>query len=335
VLLIAVIATVALFGAAGAGAYFTVGRLPANVARMDGTFAGIKENDRPTKAAAERGSMTFLMVGSDSRADAPTTGRSAKGKAFVPGDQRTDAIMMLTIAPDRKSAAVVSIPRDSWVEIPDRGRMKVNAAYALGGAPLLIRTVEKLTNVRVDHFAIVDFAGFKSIIDAIGGVDVDIAQNTRDDWGIAVFKKGRTHLDGTRALTYVRQRHGLPQGDFDRVKRQQNLIRAVMAKVATIDPVADPVKAYKLLDAGTAAVTVDDGLSDGDLRSLAFSLRDLQNGGVSFLTAPVRGTGHEGTESVVYLDDLKCADLWNALRANKVADYVAANKASALPDVPR
>jgi LCP family protein required for cell wall assembly len=242
---------------------------------MDGTFAGIKENDRPTKAAAERGSMTFLMVGSDSRADAPTTGRSAKGKAFVPGDQRTDAIMMLTIAPDRKSAAVVSIPRDSWVEIPDRGRMKVNAAYALGGAPLLIRTVEKLTNVRVDHFAIVDFAGFKSIIDAIGGVDVDIAQNTRDDWGIAVFKKG------------------------------------------------------------TAAVTVDDGLSDGDLRSLAFSLRDLQNGGVSFLTAPVRGTGHEGTESVVYLDDLKCADLWNAMRGNKMADYVAANKASALPDVPR
>jgi LCP family protein required for cell wall assembly len=223
------------------------------------------------------------------------------------------------------------------VDIPGNGKNKINAAYAIGGPPLLIRTVEKLTDVRIDHFAVVDFYGFRSIIDAIGGIDIQIPRDTVDTEGTgAVFKKGLNHFNGLRALQYVRQRHGLPGGDFDRVKRQQNMIRAVMAKVGQVDPTSDPVQAYKLLDALTKAVTVDAGLTDSAMRSLAFSMRGVQSGGgVSFLTAPNRGTGQEGDQSVVYLDETPATELWNALENDSVPGYLTSHQSDLLPAVPR
>jgi LCP family protein required for cell wall assembly len=333
---ISVTFVVVVLGAVSASAYVLVNKVTGNVARIDDTFAGINEEQRPSKPATAKNSLTFLLVGTDSRDDGPTTGRAAKNKTFKPYAQRTDSIMLMHIPDDRKSAAVISIPRDSWVDIPGHGRNKINAAYAIGGPPLLIRTIEDLTDVRVDHFAVVDFYGFRSIIDAIGGIDIQIPQTTVDSEGTgAVFRKGLNHFNGARALQYVRQRHGLPQGDFDRVKRQQNMIRAVMAKVSTVDPTSDPVQAYKLLDAMTRAVTVDAGLTDGDIRSLAFSMRGVGQGGVNFLTAPVRGTGQEGDQSVVYLDDGPAGQLWTGLKNDSLADYLGRHQSDLLPAVPR
>lgn len=151
--------------------------------------------------------MTFLLVGTDSRSAASTTGEDATGPSFVPGAQRSDVVMLAQVSADRQSARVVSIPRDSWVEIPGRGRGKVNAAYSWGGAALLVATVEKLTGVRVDHFAVIDFAGFRSVVDAVGGVDVGVAARTASA-GVT-SQAGVNHLDGDAALVYVRQRHEL------------------------------------------------------------------------------------------------------------------------------
>ncbi|MDT4986660.1 MAG: hypothetical protein QOI74_754 [Micromonosporaceae bacterium] len=319
----------------GIGGYVLFNRLPGSVARVNGTFEGINDAQRPAKLPVAKNSVTFLLVGSDSRDTGPTTGTAAQETEFRTGN-RTDTIMLLNLPADGRSAAVVSIPRDSWVDIPGHGRMKINAAFALGGPPLLIRTVEQLTKVRIDHFAAIDFYGFRSIIDAIGGIDVQVPQSTTDIGGSGQsFPRGMNHLNGGRALAYVRQRHGLPAGDFDRVKRQQNMLRAVMTKIGTVDPATDPVKAYKLLNAVTKAVSVDSGLSDADLRNLAFSMRGLSARSVSFLTAPVTGTGMEGDQSVVYLDKVGCDQLWTAINNDRMPAYVTAHRADLLPAVTR
>ena len=138
--------------------------------------------------------------------------------------------MIARLAEDGQSAAVVSIPRDSWVDIPGHGKNKINAAYAFGGPSLLIRTVENLTELHVDHFAVIDFAGFQAVVDSVGGIDVGISAATSNE-GVH-FHQGVNHLDGTQALAYVRQRYGLVDGDLDRAQRQQNAMRAVLTKVA-------------------------------------------------------------------------------------------------------
>ena len=124
--------------------------------------------------------------------------------------------MIARLNPDRTVAAVASIPRDSWVDIPGHGHDKINAAYSFGGPSLLVATVENLTQIRIDHFAVIDFAGFRSMVDAVGGIDVGIDAPTSSD-GVA-FHQGVNHLDGRAALAYVRQRYGLIGGDFDRAQ---------------------------------------------------------------------------------------------------------------------
>jgi LCP family protein required for cell wall assembly len=325
-------AMAALLGAAGVAVALTAKALPGKVGRIDNAFQGVDDSQRPTKAATAKGSLTFLLVGTDSRDRDGTTGSDAGDPTFRTRAQRSDVQMMAHISADRSSAAVISVPRDSWVTIPNRGKMKLNAAYSLGGAPLMIKTMEQLTGDRIDHFAVVDFYGFKAVVDAVGGVDITMARANTS--GRYHFKSGVNHLNGNQALAYVRERHNLPRGDLDRVQRQQALIRGIMNRASTLNPVSDPVKTYQLVDAGTRSVTVDDRLSDADLRSLALSLIGIR-GNVSFLTAPVRGTGREGDQSVVYLDDTRCADLWAAIRDDKVTDYLTSHSNQVLTDTPR
>jgi len=178
-------------------------KLANDVTRVPGAFDGLDSSARPPAADG----LTFLLVGTDTRSDVPTTGSAAEAAAS--GD-RSDALMIARLASDGRSAAVVSIPRDSWVDIPGHGMNKINAAYALGGPRLLIQTVENLTGLHIDHFAVVDFAGFQAVVDSVGGIDVGISAATTDR-GVD-FRQGVNHLDGADALVYVRQRYGLADG---------------------------------------------------------------------------------------------------------------------------
>ncbi|MBT8225065.1 MAG: LCP family protein [Dactylosporangium sp.] len=323
----------AILTATAIGLYLMARALPGNIDRIDGAFAGLDEQQRPSKPATAADSLTFLLVGTDSRAPQQTTGEDAEDPVFKPGAQRSDVMMLARLPADRDRATVISIPRDSWVPIPGRGTMKLNAAYSLGGPPLLVQTVEQLTDIRIDHFAIVDFAGFQSIIDTLGGVDITMGKATTVD--DKRFAAGVNHLNGTQALAYVRERHSLPRGDLDRVQRQQNLLRAIMTSARNMNPAQNPVKLYHLLDAGTRAISVDDQLTDDKMRGLATGLAGLGGGGVSFLTAPVRGTGREGTQSVVYLHEERCATLWTAIRTDQLAEYTANNRKDQLPSAPK
>jgi anionic cell wall polymer biosynthesis LytR-Cps2A-Psr (LCP) family protein len=295
----AVAVVVIVAGTAGAGLYFA-NKFDKNVKRIDNVFGELPQGERPGKAATATDAMNILLVGSDMRAPGQTT-----GSAGLPagGSQRSDTIMLVHIPADRKNAYLVSLPRDSWVPIPGRGTAKINAAYAYGGPTLLVRTLEKLTDVQIDHYAQIDFAGFKSMTDAVGGVDVP----------------GAGHLDGESALAYVRERHHLAHGDFDRIKRQQAFLRALMAK--STGKLTDPGALTGLLDAVTRSVSVDDGMSGGDLRSLTLSMRGVRSADVHFSTAPTKGTGMVGDQSVVFLDPPADRVLWTAMRNDEMSTW--------------
>ena len=311
--------------AAGAIAYL-VSSIGGDVPRIPGAFRGLEDTERP----ATSGGTTFLLVGTDSRAGEPTTGAAA-GPDATPGSQRSDVIMLGTLAPDGGAASVVSIPRDSWVDVPGRGMNKINAAYAFGGAPLLVRTVEQLTGVRVDHFGVIDFAGFTSLVDSVGGIDVTVARATSNA-GVD-FAAGENHLDGTQALAYVRQRYDLPGGDLARAARQQNAMKALLETVqekATTDPAA----LYAFATSVGDAVSIDDTLSNTGLVQLAVGNRNLRSPDVVFVTAPVTGLGREDGQSVVHLDEQRGQELWDAVRNGSVRQFADLNPAQTLSGTP-
>ena len=326
-LIVLAVGSAVLFGLVVTTILTITERLGDHVTRLPDTFAGLEDVPRPSPADGT----TFLLVGTDTRSDTPTTGRAARGPVTDRG--RSDAVMIAHIAADGTSAAVVSIPRDSWVDIPGHGENKINAAYAIGGPSLLIRTVENLTGLRIDHFAVADFAGFQGVVDSVGGIDVGVAEATSDP-GVELHE-GVNHLDGAAALVYVRQRYGLADGDLDRARRQQNALRALVGKVAATGTANDPVGLYDLLDATTRFVSVDDTLSNEDLRSVTHRLRGVPPDEIRFLRAPVAGLDREDAQSVVRLDLLQARELWDSLRQDTTADYAERHVDDTLGPVTR
>lgn len=277
-------------------------------------------SDPPARAAAP--AENWLLVGSDRRADQGTTGDDAGEALWQFGAQRADTIMLVHLPSDRSRVYLVSFPRDSWVPIRGHGNAKINAALSFGGPPLLIATMEDLTGVRIDHFAIMDFQGFESMTDALGGVDVRVAQTVTDPARDVVWPAGTHRLDGEQALDFVRQRYNLPGGDFDRVKRQQAFLKALASRVKDRDVLTNPLRLNAFLETATQAVSVDSTVAVSDLRSLAVQLRSVRPDDVVFMTIPVAGTGTEGGQSVVYLDRKQSRPLHRALRKDAVNAYV-------------
>ena len=266
-----------------------------NVERVPDVFGAIDPATRP----AENKSLTFLLVGTDSRSLDPTETDT--------GTAASDALMIARLNTDRTVAAVASIPRDSWVAIPGHGNGRIKSAYALGGPPLLIRTVENLTQIRIDHFAVIDFAGFEFMVDAVGGIDIDVDR-----------------LDGRQALAYVRE-HGVAGRNLDRGQRQQKALRALVDQVADRQMLSSPTGTFALLDAATRVISVDDTLSNGGLRTIVSTLNGLDADAITFVRAPVGAVGGRGPHAPVYLDGVHAAQLWSALRSDRVATYAAAH----------
>jgi LCP family protein required for cell wall assembly len=325
-LLLAVLAlSFVLGGAAVVAAVWLQNKYDNNVERFGDPFAGIPAASRPAPAPANV--QNILLLGSDSRVSAgdPTKWQS--------GAQRTDAIMVAHIPADRSGVQIVSIPRDSYVEIPGHGKNKINAAFSFGGPQLMVQTVEKLTKVRIDHVVIVDFTGFTQITDALGGVTINVAEATKDER--SSFAAGPQRMDGEQALKYVRQRHNLPGGDFDRVKRHQNWIRAVARETLDRGTLTNPLQLNRVLDATTKTIATDDGFSVGEMRSLALSARSMRASNLQFLTAPVEGTGWAGKASIVVLDESANTDLWKAMAADRMAPWIADHEGALLPSAVR
>jgi LCP family protein required for cell wall assembly len=299
---------------AGGGMLYLRG-LDNNMERTD-AFAGLGA-DRPAESV--RGALNVLVLGSDSR--------DPDGAA---GPYRADTIILMHIPSARDQAYLISIPRDLWVYVPPNaagslgGRdAKVNAATAWGGVPLMVQTVEGYTGVRIDHVMMVDFGGFVEVTDAIGGVEMDIAQTiTSIHRPHRTFEQGRQHLDGEEALDYIRQRYQFPDGDFTRMRNQQQYLRALMDKAASSGTLGNPARLHAFLQTATRTLTVDEGFS---LVDNAMAFRNLRSHNLTFLTSPHAGTGFVGSESVVFSDDEGAAQLYRAVREDRVAQWAVDN----------
>jgi LCP family protein required for cell wall assembly len=247
-------------------------------------------------------------------------------------------MMVVHIPADRKAAYVVSVPRDSYVPIyDDKGnehhRNKINEAFAEYGPFGTWRTIESLSGVHIDHMAVIDYAGFNELTEAIGGVDVYIPRTVEDTQQHVTWERGRTHLEGERALQYVRTRHGLLEGDFDRIDRQQNFLRAVLQKSLADGTIGDPFKLSAVLSAISTHLAVDSGWSTRDIRNLALSLRGIDAKKVRFLTLPLqRYATVPGAGSVNIIDTQAAGRLWKAVLDDRVAPYLRHHPQDELPD---
>lgn len=324
ILVAALITLIVVVGTPVAIGLYVGHQLNANITRIGGMFPS--EAGRPARplSGPAADAMNILLLGTDRRSDVPTTGGDAEAPAWVPGEQRSDTMMVLHVDADRRGASVISIPRDSWVEVPGHGPAKINAAFSLGGPALAVSTVEKLTGVRVDHVAVVDWDGYKAMIDALGGVDVVVPKTVFDHYRDQTWTAGKHHLDGEEALRYAGQRAGLPSGDLDRVKRQQAVLRALSRRAGSVT--SSPSGAYALLRSLTRHLTVDDSWGGNDLATLALSMRHLGPSDVSYLTIPVTGTGMVGDQSVVFVDRAADKALWTAVREDRMSDWSQAHR---------
>jgi LCP family protein required for cell wall assembly len=303
-----------------AGSAFGVYRkLEGNIASLD-IFGGLRDRPDAVEVAGPSQPLNILLIGSDTR-ETPED-LAAGGGEDVEG-ARSDTTILLHLSADRSQAVAVSIPRDSWVPIPscttaDGGTSasvtaKFNAAYETGGPACTIQTVESLTNIRIDHFVVVDFAGFTSMVNALGGVDVCVPEETTDSASGLDLPAGRSTIEGEQALAFVRARKGIGDGsDLGRIDRQQAFLAGMVQKVTSTGVLLNPVRLVRFLDAATKSVTTDPALSSvSALGSLANSLKDISSSGISFITVPVADRG-DGS-NLVWLND-QAGPLFDALR---------------------
>lgn len=242
------------------------------------------------------GSVNILVIGSDSRAG--TRGRYGTG---IFGS-RSDTSMLLHLSPDHRKAEVVSFPRDSMVPVfkclPDghghAGQQAVpgqsemlNATFSAGGAPCLRKTLEQTTGIRIDHFVEVNFAGFKAIVNDVGGVKVCLPFRIRDPASGLHLTAGVHNVNGTQALAFVRERHVGEGSDLQRIQRQQYFLASAMQKIKHSNILADPTRIYSVIHDVAKSLTVDSELTPSTMAAIASSARGLSSGALHFISVPV------------------------------------------------
>jgi LCP family protein required for cell wall assembly len=330
-LLVALSLVLVLAVGGGAVVWALQNRLVENIESLGDPFADLPdrppaatpdaagEGEQPGDAPVSERALNILVVGSDSRISAGDPSQ------WEVGAQRTDAIMLVHLPAARDSAYAMSIPRDTWVDIPGHGQAKINAAFSFGGPTLLIQTIEQLTQVRIDHFAVTDFESFQAITDELGGVRITLKEDLYSGDRF-VLPAGEHLMTGDEALVYVRQRKGLARGDFDRVQRQQAWMRAIFARMRNEQTLQNPAELVPFLDAVTRSISADDGLTREVLRDLVDRAWNIGSNDVGFFTVPIAGTGRSvDGQSIVNLDRPAFDELMAAVAADDVAGYLAAH----------
>jgi LCP family protein required for cell wall assembly len=314
---VAVLLVVAL---ATGGVYaYTINRsLTKNITRQDtlpdDSPTGSGLSPRPSRADEARGTLNYVLLGSDSR----DPENSANG--------RSDSILIVHLNAKRNRAYIISFPRDMYVNIPGHGKNKINAAFSFGGPKLTVTTLESLLNVRMDHIALVDFEGFIQLTDDLGGVTVE--NKTAFKSHGYTYPKGEITIRGAEALWFVRERHHLPGGDLARAENQRNVLKAIVQKGLSASTMADPVKYLAFVSGVAKHLTVDSSLTDAEIRSTAMSVHLTENH-VYLLQAPLSGFGTASDgQSIDIVDQAKLQELSTALKKDKLNDYLKKYPAS-------
>jgi LCP family protein required for cell wall assembly len=277
-----------------------------------------ESENAPVEDPSASGALNMLLVGSD-------------GKTSV-ANGRSDVIILMHISSDLKKVYLVHFPRDLYVDVPEHGKDKINAAFAYGGSQLLVRTLRNLVDVPLDHMAIIGFEGFRAMTDAVGGVDVYAEEASSDEvyndtftekWYNAVHV-GMNHLDGNSALAFVRERYQLSKGDISRGRRQQAFVKALMLKILSKETLTNPIRFAALVNAMARNLTVDNAFSVSDIYSQVLAMKDLRSEDIVFVTAPITGFGRSPQgASIDIVDEAKMAQLSIALRTDDMSGFVA------------
>ncbi|MCV7208271.1 LytR family transcriptional regulator [Mycolicibacterium cosmeticum] len=306
-------------------------------------------NSAALGGGGDDGAIDILLVGLDSRTDAHGNPLSAEELATLrAGDDvstNTDTIILVRIPNNGRSATAISIPRDSYVDAPGLGKMKINGVFGEvkldkmkqlvevqgedpataepkateAGREALIKTVAKLTGVTVDHYAEIGLLGFSLITDALGGVNVCLKNAVYEPLSGADFPAGWQKLNGPQALSFVRQRHDLPRGDLDRVTRQQSVMASLAHEVISSKTLSSPSTLNRLQDAVQRSVVLSDGW---DIMDFIQQLQKLAAGSVAFATIPILqedGWSDDGMQSVVRVDPTQVHDWVESLLNDQAA----------------
>ncbi|EFL34873.1 transcriptional regulator [Streptomyces viridochromogenes DSM 40736] len=304
----------------GAGAGYVYFKLNGNLKSVDIDQA--LGTDRPKKA--DNGSENILVLGSDTRAG----GNKKIGGGTDDGSARSDTAMIVHIYKGHKKASVVSIPRDTLIdrpsctdtkgkEYPAANGVMFNSAYSTGGAACAVKTVESITDLRMDHYLEVDFAGFQKLIDDLGGVEVTTTKSIDDPDSHLKLRAGTHRLDGEQALGLVRTRHGVGDGsDLGRIQLQQAFIKALLNQVKDVGVFSNPKKLLDLAETATKTVTADSDLgSVNKLASFADGLKGISPSHMHMVTMPVAYDPDDPNR--VLLQKKKAQEIWNALEQDK------------------
>ena len=279
-----------------------------------------EESGRPAKGSAEDSGTTVLLLGSDKRPDGVDPG--------VTGS-RADSIMLLHIPADGGQMYVMSIMRDTWVNIPGVGEAKINAALDQGGMPTMVSTIEENFETRVDEVALVDFAGFEGLTDALGGVTVDVpvAFTTREG---KHYEAGPQKMDGEQALTFVRERYAFQDGDYQRVRNQRAYLQGLINELVSAGTLTNPVKLNEVVKTISPYLTVSDGLTAGWIAQQAPKLVGLGSSDIHMFTVPNKGVGTSADgQSIIVADEAAMKEIGRAISDGTLDQY--AKKAAQQP----
>lgn len=312
--------------AAGAG-WAVYAKLDSNITADQAAAAELQRYERERPTSLVRDARNILLIGSDSRA-----GSANRRYGRDSGTERSDTTILLHLSAGRRSATAVSIPRDLMVDVPGCRRpdgrrsepmfAMFNYAFQVGGSACTVRTVERLTNIRVDHHVVVDFHGFKEMIDALGGVEICLTEPIDDKAAKLRLPAGKVTLNGEQSLGYVRARKSLGDGsDTERMLRQQRFLAALVNKVQGNDVLLNPVRLYPVLDAATSSLTTDPALASlRGLYELVRGVRDIPTERVQFLTVPREPYVHDSNRD--QLAEPAAGRLFQRLRADTPVEVV-------------
>ena len=256
----------------------------------------------------------ILLLGSDSRA-------GSADAAKVSG-QRADTIMLMHIPKDGSGVYLISIMRDSWVNIPGYGSAKVNAALNYGGIGLQVATIEQLLGIKIDHVAEIDFTGFKDLTNAVGGVDVQVPVAFKT--GVWSYTPGTMHMDGSTALAFVRERYSFAAGDYQRVRNQRAYLRGLYNTLKAQGALSSIGKFKTVVDSLSGYLTVDKGLDSSQVANLAAPVITNGSTAMHMMSLPNAGPGWSmDVQSIVLVDQKANADLTRALQNDKITDFTS------------
>jgi LCP family protein required for cell wall assembly len=315
------IASIAIVGIS-AISWAGLGRITASIPRVD-AFAGLE--NRPKK---ESSAVNYLIVGSDTREglSREEIKRLKVGGTDVAAGKRSDTMLLIHISKKRDKAAIISIPRDSYALIPEhndsQGNVipaaysKINSAYNWGGAPLLIETLENMSDLRIDHYVELNFVGFVRMVDALGGVEICTKKDINDPKSHLTLPAGTHVLDGVDSLKFVRTRVFDGLGDLGRMKRQQEFVGAMLRKATSAGVLLNPVKMVDFINSALDSVVTDEGLSQGDLLTLGKQLRNLSASNVRTLTIPLKYYNYNknGVSAAVLWDPVLAPELFERIK---------------------